>query len=89
MNLTRSRAVKKESEPFIPELLRLKHYPVDHQEELAIRQAEVCIEALTEKMFDAGETKNAETMNKSLLVLRRMRGGLEEMGATRTTMGYN
>ena len=89
MNLTRGGTGKKNLEPFIPEMLRLKYYPVDHEEELAIRQAEACISAIAERMSGVGEKENARIMHKSLLVLSRMREGLEEMGATKTTMGYN
>ena len=89
MNLTARRSVQTKPKPFLPRLYRYKYYPIDCEEEEAIRQAEVCLDLLTDRMIQSGESEKAEIMGQSFDVLRKMRLSLLAMSATRTTMGYN
>ena len=81
--------MRSETETFLPEFRRYKHYPIGHDEEEAIKQAEVCLDALSDKMREVGDAGGASIMGHSYDVIRRMRLTLATMGATRTTMGYN
>ena len=89
MNLVTRWKEQGESETFLPEFRRYKYYPVDREEEEAIKQAEICLDVLSDKLREAGDEDKARTMSHSFKVMRRMRLGLTTMGATRTTMGYN
>jgi len=89
MKLTARKPIKDEPEPFLPELRRYKYYPIDNEEEDAIKQAENCLDALSEKMTELGDKDKAAILGHSFDVIRRMRLELSSMGATRTTMGYN
>jgi hypothetical protein len=89
MNLTRRKALRSEPETFLPEFRRYKHYPIGHDEEEAIKQAEVCLDALSDKMIEVGDDDRATILCQSYDVIRRMRLTLATMGATRTTMDYN
>jgi hypothetical protein len=89
MNLTRRKALRSEPETFLPEFRRYKHYPIGHDEEEAIKQAEICLDALSDKMIEVGDVGGAAIVGQSYDVIRRMRLTLATMGATRTTMGYN
>lgn len=81
--------MRSEPETFLPEFRRYKHYPIGHDEEEAIKQAEVCLDALSDKMIEVGDDDRATILCQSYDVIRRMRLTLATMGATRTTMGYN
>ena len=89
VNLTARRPIRDKSEPFLPKFCRYKHYPIGREEEEAIAQAEVCLDALTDKMIESGDAEKAGLISSSFEVIRRMRLALAAMGATRTTMGYN
>jgi hypothetical protein len=81
--------LRSEPETFLPEFRRYKHYPIGHDEEEAIKQAEVCLDALSDKMIEVGDDDRATILCQSYDVIRRMRLTLATMGATRTTMDYN
>lgn len=89
MNLTARRSIQTKPKPFLPTLYRYKYYPIDSEEEEAIKQAEVCLDLLTERMIQSGDEEKAELMGYCFDVLRKMRLALSAMSATRTTMGYN
>ena len=89
MNLTARRSIQTKPKPFLPTLHRYKYYPVDSEEEEAIKQAEVCLDLLTERMIQSGDEEKAEIMGYCFDVLRKMRLSLSATSATRTTMGYN
>jgi len=81
--------LRSEPETFLPEFRRYKHYSIGHDEEEAIKQAEVCLDALSDKMLEGGDVGGSAIMGQSYDVIRRMRLTLATMGATRTTMAYN